>query len=84
MARKLTRAIALVSAMAPSLACAANTPCSGKKGGVAGCQNGAFLCQDGSISASKQVCTDVGAAGTPVPQTPALATPASATQTRGQ
>lgn len=37
---------------------AANTPCSGKKGGVAGCtKGGKFLCNDGSTSASKKRCT---------------------------
>lgn len=40
---------------------AANTPCSGKKGGVARCVGGKHVCNDGSISASKKVCT-LGAA----------------------
>lgn len=44
-----------------TLACAGaearNTPCSGSKGGVKACQNGKFLCNDGSISASKRVCS---------------------------
>lgn len=35
---------------------AANTPCSGKKGGVSHCASGKFVCNDGSISASKKVC----------------------------
>ncbi len=30
---------------------AANTPCSGRKGGIAGCDGDVFLCNDGSISA---------------------------------
>lgn len=34
----------------------ANTPCSGAKGGVAHCANGRFVCNDGSISASRRVC----------------------------
>lgn len=38
-------------------ASAANTPCSGKKGGVSHCQNGKFVCKDGSTSASKKTCT---------------------------
>ncbi|MFT4020078.1 MAG: hypothetical protein QM666_01015 [Acinetobacter sp.] len=32
-------------------------PCSGKKGGINHCQGGKFVCNDGSISASKKVCT---------------------------
>ncbi len=36
---------------------AANTPCSGRKGGIAGCDGDVFLCNDGSISASKKSCT---------------------------
>lgn len=35
---------------------AVNTPCSGKKGGISRCENGRFVCQDGSMSASKRVC----------------------------
>ena len=40
-----------------SAAQAANTPCSGMKGGVSHCANGKFVCNDGSISASKKICT---------------------------
>lgn len=36
---------------------AANTPCSGSKGGVAKCAGATFVCNDGSISASKKVCS---------------------------
>lgn len=36
---------------------ARNTPCSGKKGGVVRCSGGKFVCRDGSISASKQICS---------------------------
>ena len=36
---------------------AANTPCSGKKGGVSHCASGKFVCNDGSISASKKTCS---------------------------
>jgi hypothetical protein len=35
---------------------AANTPCSGKKGGVSHCENGRFICNDGSVSQSKKTC----------------------------
>ncbi|WP_295390507.1 endonuclease [uncultured Thiodictyon sp.] len=73
-----------MAAIALSSAFAANTPCSGKKGGVAGCRNGAFLCQDGTLNASKQVCTDAGEPTAAVRQTVALVAAPPATQTRGQ
>ncbi|MDH0142824.1 MULTISPECIES: hypothetical protein [Pseudomonadaceae] len=38
-------------------AIAANTPCSGRKGGIAGCDGDLFLCIDGSISGSKKSCS---------------------------
>lgn len=40
-----------------STALAANTPCSGKKGGIDRCDGELFLCNDGSISASKKSCS---------------------------
>jgi len=36
---------------------AANTPCSGSKGGIARCDGPLFLCNDGSISGSKRDCS---------------------------
>lgn len=39
---------------------AANTPCSGKKGGISHCQGGKFICNDGSVSASKKICSGYG------------------------
>jgi hypothetical protein len=36
---------------------AENTPCSGRKGGIAGCQGDTFICNDGSVSASKRSCS---------------------------
>jgi hypothetical protein len=44
---------------------AANYPCSGSKGGVAGCRGETFICNDGSVSASKKSCSasTAGAAG---------------------
>ncbi|WP_273828803.1 hypothetical protein [Pseudomonas sp. SBT1-2] len=44
----------LLLAAAPAFA--ANQPCSGKKGGIAGCDGELFLCNDGSISGSRQNC----------------------------
>lgn len=35
---------------------ATNTPCSGHKGGIAYCQGSTFICNDGSVSASKKNC----------------------------
>lgn len=35
---------------------AANTPCSGGKGGIAYCDGEQFVCNDGSYSASKKIC----------------------------
>lgn len=52
-------------------AIAANTPCSGRKGGIAGCDGDLFLCNDGSISGSKKSCTaymGVGRAPVVAPQ----------------
>lgn len=36
---------------------AANTPCSGKKGGISHCQGTTFACNDGSFSRSKKNCS---------------------------
>lgn len=36
---------------------AGNIPCSGKKGGIDRCDGELFLCNDGSISASKKSCS---------------------------
>ncbi|MCY1548755.1 hypothetical protein D9M68_848830 [compost metagenome] len=34
-----------------------NTPCSGKKGGIAHCSGAKFVCKDGTISQSKRTCS---------------------------
>ncbi len=39
---------------------AARGPCSGKKGGIARCENGKFVCANGDISKSKRVCVGNG------------------------
>ncbi|MEI6707889.1 MAG: hypothetical protein WCK96_12230 [Methylococcales bacterium] len=36
---------------------AANTPCSGNKNGIAHCEGSQFICNDGSVSASKLDCS---------------------------
>lgn len=51
-------AMAFVLSFAP--AGATNTPCSGKKGGIAYCSGGKFICNDGSTSASKKTCSGYG------------------------
>lgn len=48
-----------------SQAMAANYPCSGKKGGIAHCAGAQFVCNDGSISGSKRVCSMSGDEGGP-------------------
>jgi len=53
--------LATVMAVQPSQA---NTPCSGRKGGIDHCQGATFVCRDGSVSASKKSCeATIGAAG---------------------
>lgn len=32
-------------------------PCSGSKGGISHCAGGKFICNDGSVSQSKKICT---------------------------
>lgn len=39
---------------------AANTPCSGSKGGIDHCDGERFACKDGSYSASKKICSGYG------------------------
>ena len=48
--------VLLMSLVSATAAVAANTPCSGKKGGIDRCQGKKFVCKDGSISGSKRVC----------------------------
>lgn len=50
----LCLAISTALALASLTALAANTRCSGSKGGIAGCDGDLFLCNDGSISGSKK------------------------------
>lgn len=47
----------MVVGVMPTLSYAANLPCSGGKGGVAMCRGDLFVCNDGSISASKKSCS---------------------------
>lgn len=52
-----------VLCMLATTAQAANYPCSGSKGGVAHCAGAQFVCNDGSISGSKKVCSGAQGAG---------------------
>ena len=63
LARKLAITVLLLVS-APLLA--ANTPCSGRKGGISHCDGATFVCNDGSISASKKICS----ANAPPPKLP--------------
>jgi hypothetical protein len=47
----------LLLSVISAAAWAGNTPCSGKKGGIDRCDGELFLCNDGSISASKKSCS---------------------------
>lgn len=49
--------LVLILAAAHQSAVAANTPCSGKKGGISHCAGADFICNDGSVSASKKICS---------------------------
>lgn len=51
------RALLCAAMLLASHAALANYPCSGSKGGVAHCAGASFVCNDGSISASKKVCS---------------------------
>ena len=62
--------IAVLLALLSASAVAANTPCSGKKGGIDRCDGDLFLCNDGSISGSKKSCAAMyGNQGQSRPQT---------------
>lgn len=47
---------ALLLAPAPASA-AKREPCSGKKGGVERCEDGKFVCRNGTTSTSKKICS---------------------------
>ncbi|MGR9249954.1 YdcA family protein [Rhizobium leguminosarum] len=59
-----TSLIALLVAIFAIQPVMANTPCSGRKGGIDHCQGSTFICRDGSVSASKKSCeATMGAVG---------------------
>lgn len=47
----------LIGLAALSVAQAANYPCSGRKGGVSHCMGQYFVCNDGTVSRSKKICS---------------------------
>ncbi|BCQ61540.1 hypothetical protein PBOI14_32900 [Pseudomonas sp. Boi14] len=58
---------------------AANQPYSGRKGGIARCDGELFLCNDGSISASKKNCALMSGQRSTTPRAePCCATPRDA------
>ena len=54
---RLCVSVALLAMIGARPAFAANTPCSGHKGGISHCQGSTFICNDGSVSASKKNCS---------------------------
>lgn len=57
-ARAICAAFLISAVFLPApFADAANKPCSGRKGGIARCQGDTFICNDGSVSASKRSCS---------------------------
>lgn len=56
MHRTLLAALAALVATLAGPAWSANTPCSGKKGGISHCMGRYFVCNDESTSQSKKDC----------------------------
>lgn len=52
-----SKCFVIVGCLAFSYAFAANTPCSGSKGGIDYCDGDRFVCKDGSYSASQKICS---------------------------
>lgn len=50
--------LAVSVAFASPVVSAGGRPCSGSKGGVSHCENGRFVCRDGTVSQSKRVCEE--------------------------
>ncbi len=68
----LLMGLSLALSLLANAAWAGNTPCSGRKGGIAGCDGDTFLCNDGSISASKKSCSAYFGGRTPRPMAQSL------------
>lgn len=47
----------LLLLIVPGFIFAQNTPCSGRKGGIAYCDGSYFVCKNGTYSASKKICS---------------------------
>ena len=53
----------------------ANEPCSRGKGGVSHCEDGKFICKDGSVSGSTRTCSGYGSEAKPKAKPRANLTP---------
>lgn len=53
----MKRAVLIVWALTLATAHAANYPCSKSKGGVSHCNGQYFVCNDGTVSRSKKICS---------------------------
>ena len=53
----MKRAILVLLTVMLATAHAANYPCSGRKGGVSHCRGQYFICNDGTTSQSKKICS---------------------------
>src|SRR5690606_1384946 len=62
--------LCLMLVLSPLQAEARNTPCSGSKGGISHCAGSRFVCNDGSISGSKKVCSVPGSKSQGLMQAP--------------
>ena len=49
--------LALLAFTATDAEARGRQPCSGKKGGISHCEGATFVCNDGSVSASKKNCS---------------------------
>lgn len=62
--RKGLRAVlCAVTVLLVQSASATNYPCSGRKGGISHCEGSTFICNDGSVSASRKDCRAYTGAG---------------------
>lgn len=73
--------VGLYLIFAPVSCLATNTPCSGHKGGIDHCQGSTFICNDGSVSASKKSCEAyMGGASSLLGSTPAEMEPTTSAE----
>ncbi|MDR2240027.1 MAG: hypothetical protein LBE33_06240 [Zoogloeaceae bacterium] len=65
----ITLLLCLCAVGAAGTVSAASAPCGGSKGGISRCEGEKFICNDGSVSASKKKCStaEYGAEEKPSP-----------------